>query len=119
MRLADFGRRRVGHLVIDARRNLSGVCGRWYPVVLDLHRFFIAIARDVVNHDDLGGVAPDPLVWSAGARPKRRRPLCAVRDRAFLPGPHGIWDSESVTVPASVICTDDIAHWPYTPVLFG
>ena len=37
---ADFGRRRVGHLVIDARRNLSGVCGRWYPVVLDLHRFF-------------------------------------------------------------------------------
>ena len=25
---ADFGRRRVGHLVIDARRNLSGVCGR-------------------------------------------------------------------------------------------
>ena len=24
-------RRRVGHLVIDARRNLSGVCGRWYP----------------------------------------------------------------------------------------
>ena len=48
---ADFGRRRVGNLVIDARRNLSGVCGRWYPVVLDLHRFFIAIARAVVNHD--------------------------------------------------------------------
>ena len=29
---ADFGRRRVGNAVIDARRNLSGVCGRWYPV---------------------------------------------------------------------------------------
>ena len=40
---ADFGRRRVGNAVIDARRNLSGVCGRWYPFVLDLHRFFIAI----------------------------------------------------------------------------
>ena len=26
---ADFGRRRVGHLVFDARRNLSEVCGRW------------------------------------------------------------------------------------------
>ena len=25
---ADFGRRRVGPAVIDARRNLSGVCGR-------------------------------------------------------------------------------------------
>ena len=36
---ADFGRRRVGNVVIDARRNLSGVCGRWYPVVLSLHRF--------------------------------------------------------------------------------
>ena len=27
---ADFGRRRVGNLVIDAPRNLSGVCGRRY-----------------------------------------------------------------------------------------
>ena len=48
---ADFGRWRVGPAVIDARRNLSGVCGRWYPVLLDLHRFFIAISRGVVNHD--------------------------------------------------------------------
>ena len=48
---ADFGRRRVGHLVIDARRNLSGVCSRWYPVILDFHRFFVAISRAVVNHD--------------------------------------------------------------------
>ena len=111
---ADFGRRRVGHLVIDARRNLSGVCGRWYPVVLDLHPFLSATARAFVNHDG-PGVAPDPLVWSAGARPKRRRPLCAVRDRAFLPGPPGIWDSGWVTVPSSVICADDIALWPYTP----
>ena len=40
---ADVGRRRVGAAVIDARRNLSGVCGRWYPVILDLHRLCIAI----------------------------------------------------------------------------
>ena len=26
---ADFGRRRVSPAVIDARRNLSGVCGHW------------------------------------------------------------------------------------------
>ena len=39
---ADFGRRRVGPAVIDARRTLSRVCGRWYPVLLDLHRLFIA-----------------------------------------------------------------------------
>ena len=77
---ADFGRRRVSLAVIDARRNLSGVCGRWYPVILDLHRFFIAISRAVVNHDDRGGTAPDPLVWSAGALHKRRRLVHAVRD---------------------------------------
>ena len=41
---AGFGRRRVGNAVIDARRNLSAVCGRLYPVLLDLHRFFIAIS---------------------------------------------------------------------------
>ena len=81
---ADFGRRRVGHAVIDARRNLSGVCGRWYPVILDLHRFFIAISRAVVNHDGRDGTAPDPLVWSAGALPNRRRIVHAVRDRAFF-----------------------------------
>ena len=46
---ADFGRRRVGNAVIDARRNLSGVCGRWYPVFLVLHRVFIAISRTVVT----------------------------------------------------------------------
>ena len=64
---ADFGRRRVSNSVIDARRNLSGVCGRWYPVILDLHRFFIAISQAVVNHDGRDGTAPGPLVWSAGA----------------------------------------------------
>ena len=111
---AGLGRRRVSPAVIDARRNLSGVCGRWYPVILDLHRFLIAISRTVVNHDSLGGTAPDPLVWSAGALHKRRRLVHAVRDRAFLPGPPGIWCSEWCQVPAAVVCVEDIALWPYT-----
>ena len=114
---ADFGRRRVGNAVIDASRNLSGVCGRWYPVILDLHRFFIAISRAVVNHDGRDGTAPDPLVWSAGALPKRRGLVHAVRDRAFLPGPPGIWVWEWVHVPASAFCAEDIARRPYTPGL--
>ena len=116
---AGLGRRRVSPAVIDARRNLSGVCGRWYPVILDLHRFFIAISRTVVNHDGHGGTAPDPLVRSAGSLPERRRIVHAVRDRAFLPGPPGIWCSEWFHVPAAVICAEDIALWPYTPGLFG
>ena len=88
---ADFGRRRVGPAVIDARRNLSGVCSRWYPVVRDLHRFFIAISRAVVNHDGFAGTAPDPMVWSAGSLPKRRRLVHAVRNLALLPGRPAIW----------------------------
>ena len=45
----------------------------WYPVLLDLHRFFIAISRAVVNHDGRDGTAPDPMVRSAGALPKGAR----------------------------------------------
>ena len=37
-----------------------------------------------------------------------------VRDRAFLPGPLGIWDSDWVNVPTSAVCAADIAQWPYT-----
>ena len=114
---ADSGRRRVGPAVIDARRNLSGVCRRWYPVVLDLHRFFIAISRAVVNHDGFAGTAPDPMVWCAGSMPKRRRLVHAVRDLALLPGPPTIWLGEWVASPFVTIGDDDIAHWPYTPSL--
>ena len=79
---------------------LSGVCGRWYPVLLDLHRFFIAISWPVVNHDGNGGTAPDPMVWFAGALPKRRRIVHGVRDLAMLPGPPALWLGEWVAAPA-------------------
>ena len=69
---ADFGRRRVPWWVIDARRNISGVCSRLRPVVLVLHRFFIAVSRAVVNHDDGTGTSIDPLVWSAGGAPDKK-----------------------------------------------
>ena len=79
--------------------------------------FFVAISRAVVNHDGHNGAAPDPLVWSAGALHKRCRLVHAVRDRAFLPGPPGIWCSEWFQVPAAVVCAEDIALRPYTPGL--
>ena len=91
---------------------LSGICGRWYPVILDLHRFFVAISRAVVNHDGRDGTAPDPLVWSARALTKRHRLVHAVRDPAFLPGPPGIWGSDWVNVPSSSVLAEDVAHWP-------
>ena len=85
--------------------------------ILDLHRFFIAISRAVVNHDDLGGTAPHPFVWSAGALRKRRRLVFAFRDRAFLPGPPRIWCSEWCQVPSAFISSADVDFWPYTPGL--
>ena len=54
------------------------------------------------------------MVWSAGALPKRRRLVHAVRDRAMLSGPPAIWDSEWINVPPSAISADDTAHWPYS-----
>ena len=39
-KVADFGPSSVDILVIYARRNFAGVCGRWYPVIWELHRFF-------------------------------------------------------------------------------
>ena len=110
---ADFGCRRVPWWIIDARRNYSGMCARWRPLVLGMHRFFVAIARAVVNHDGVAGAALDPLVWSAGGAPKRRRVVHAVRDRAFLPGPAGIWDGEWSVVAATHITCHDVELWPY------
>ena len=109
---ADFGRRRVPWWVIDARRNLSGVCSRWRPVVLVLHRFFIAISRAVVNHDGGVGTSIDPLVWSAGSAPKKRR--VAVRNRAFLPGPPDLWVGSWISVAVTPISCRDIEVWPYS-----
>ena len=111
---ADFGRRRVPVHVVDARRNLVGVCSRWYPVIRYLHRFFVAIARAVVNHDDGSGTAPNPLVWSAGSLPKKRRVVDAVRNFAFLPGPVGIWGGDWVSFGVSGITVEDVRVWPYS-----
>ena len=87
---------------------------RWYPVIIDLHRFFIATSRAVVNHDGSDGTAPDPSVGSAGALPKRRPAGSCGSGPGPFPRPPGIWDSEWVKIPASAIGADDIAHWPYT-----
>ena len=54
-RAADFGRRRVSDFAMDVRRRFLSACSSWYPVVLELHRFFIAIARAAVNDDGCAG----------------------------------------------------------------
>ena len=69
-----------------------------------------------MNND---GTAPDPLVRSAGALPKRRRLVHAVRDLAMLLGPPHIWDSQWISVLASAVGAEDVAHWPCTVGLWA
>ena len=56
----------------------------------------------------------DPLVWSAGAFPKRRRLVHAVRDLAMVPGPPAIWTSGWFNVSVSASGAQDVADWPYS-----
>ena len=112
---ADLGRRHQTEALIDARRRLLQARGYWYPVITDLHRFMIAIARVSVNHDGRGGTAPDPLVWDKGSRPKVRKLDIRVNvDLASLPGPPGFLNSDWVQVHAGHITGADISAWPYS-----
>ena len=69
--------------VIDSRRHFAGLCSLWYPVVCNLHRFFIATARAAVHEDEFGGTAVDPCVWSGGSAPKKEESSGGVRVFAF------------------------------------
>ena len=112
-RAADSGRRRVSDLVIDVRRRFLSACSSWYPIVLDLHRFVIAIARAVVNEDGCAGVALHPTVWSCGGPAKKRK----VRVSAgSLPGSWScyLWRHGSVGWPCIEVSEGDVGFWPYS-----
>ena len=86
---ADLGRRHQSEVLIDARRGLLKARCPWYPIMLDLHRFLIAIARVSVNHDERGGTAPDPLVWDQVGRRKVHR--TDIRVNVDLASPWPTW----------------------------
>ena len=66
---ANLGRRHQSEVLLDAGRRLHKTRSYWYPSMLELHRFMIAVARVTVNHDGKGGTAPDPwfLEWALGS----------------------------------------------------
>ena len=98
---ADLGRRHQTEVLVDAGRRLLQARSYWYPIVTDLHRFMIAIARVSVNHDGKGGTAPDPLVWDQGSRPKVRKLHIRVDvDLSSLPGPPGFLNHSWVQIDA-------------------
>ena len=96
-RAADVGRRRVSDFVMDVRRRFLSACSSWYPVVLDLHRFFIAIARAAVNEDGCAGVALHPTVWPSGGPTKKRKVHVSAWEFAWVPGPVGLWRHGSIS----------------------
>ena len=111
---ADSGRRQTEVLIV-ANRGLLKARRHWYPIMSDLHRFMIAVARVSVNHDGKGGTAPDPLVWDQGSRPKARKLAIRVNvDLASLPGPPGFLNNDWVLVHAGHITSADISAWPYS-----
>ena len=112
---ADLGRRHQSEVLINARRRLLNARSYWYPIMLDLHRFMIAVARVSVNHDGKGGAAPDPLVWDQGSKPKVRKLAIGVNvDLASLPGPPGFFSGPWIQVHGGHISGADIAAWPHS-----
>ena len=110
---ADSGRRHQTEALIDARRRLLMARSHWYPIMLDLHRFMIAVARVSVNHDGRGGTAPYPLVWDQWSRPKKARKL-AVRVNVDLASLPGFFGGPWIQVESGHIYGADIAAWPYS-----
>ena len=56
---AELSRRHQSEVLIDAWRRLLKARSEWYPIMLDVHRFMIAVAWVSVNHDGKGGTAPE------------------------------------------------------------
>ena len=54
---ADLGRRHRSEALIDARRRLLEVRSHWYPIMLLVRSFMVAVAWVTVNHDGKGSSA--------------------------------------------------------------
>ena len=50
-------------LLVSARRALLRTRRRWYPNVVDLHKFMVAVSRKEVNHIGNGSTSPDAMTW--------------------------------------------------------
>ena len=116
---AHFGRLRQHDDVITARRNLLRVRRYWYTIMIDLHKFMVAISRIEVNHDGYGGTAPDAMVWDQGGVVKpRASSFRLIVYYASLPGPPGFLCCTWCTLNPLPITPEDVAVWPYSVNIF-
>ena len=118
---ADLGRLRQQDDVITARRDLLRVRRYWYPIILDLHKFMVAISRIEVNHDGYGGT-PDAMVWDKGGIVKTRAPsFRLIVDHATLPGPPGFLSSTWCTLLlfGPTVLTSFLCFLLFWPLHFG
>ena len=102
--------------VISLKKSLLNAPEYWYPIVLRLHRFMVAVARVSVNHDGRGGSASDPLVWDQGSRKKQRQVDVGVSvDHAAHPGPPGFFCRVlGFRFKGDAFLCADVAAWPYS-----
>ena len=110
----DLGRAQQPEEVMYVRRAVLKAWEFCYRIVLQLHRFMVAISRVSVNHDGRGGSVPGLLVWDQGSRSKKQRRV-DIRvnvDLAMLPGPLGFLTGPWAQVHGGCISGADVAAWP-------
>ena len=91
-RAADFGRRRVPPAIIDSKRMVHSACTAWYSLIPDLHRFFIAIAREAADGDCRGGTSP----YGGLLSPSVGEFFKPYGNLLGPPGLPGLWDAGTV-----------------------
>ena len=63
---ADLGKRHQTEAVMDVRRALLRLGNSGIPIVLQLHRFMVAVYRVSVNHDGRGVFGPRSSCLGSG-----------------------------------------------------
>ena len=105
---------------ISARRALLQARRHWYPIMVDLNKFTVAVSRIAVSHDGYCGAIPDAMVWDNGSILKPRfSPIGVIIDQASLPGPPDFWDSSWCRVSCSPTTQEDVAIWRYSVTYFS
>ena len=91
----------IGLLLLDV---CVRACHAWCPLVMNLHRYYIAVARIAVNHDPGCCTAPDLNVWSVGTRLRslgcKKLSLLLLRGLIVWVGGDGLW---LLFLPSSVL----------------